>query len=155
MKLPVEYLISNCQQNLYKAAFSILRNSADAEDAVQDTFITYANKDLDFDSEDHIRNWLFKTCINRSKDIRKSFFTRNRTSWQEYMTDLPYKEPEDRTLFETVMKLPQNQRIVLQLYYYEDYSVKEIADILDITQSNVKTRLARARRKLKEILKEE
>ena len=71
------------------------------------------------------------------------------------METLSFETPESENLFETVMKLPEKYRIVIHLFYYEDYSVQEIANIMQITQSNVKVRLSRGRQLLKECLKEE
>lgn len=74
---------------------------------------------------------------------------------EDYMETLSFETPESENLFETVMKLPEKYRIVIHLFYYEDYSVQEIANIMQITQSNVKVRLSRGRQLLKECLKEE
>ena len=71
------------------------------------------------------------------------------------METLTFETPESENLFEEVMKLPKKYRIVIHLFYYEDYSVKEIAEILNLSQSNVKVRLSRARALLKEALKGE
>lgn len=71
------------------------------------------------------------------------------------METLTFETPESENLFEEVMKLPKKYRIVIHLFYYEDYSVKEIAEILKLSQSNVKVRLSRARALLKESLKRE
>lgn len=71
------------------------------------------------------------------------------------METLTFETPESEELFETVMKLPEKYRIVIHLFYYEDYTVHEIADILRITESNVKVRLSRGRGMLKEKLQEE
>lgn len=74
---------------------------------------------------------------------------------EDYMETLVFETPEDETLFETVMGLPEKYRIVIHLYYYEDYSVHEIASALKLTESNVKVRLARGRGMLRDALKEE
>ena len=71
------------------------------------------------------------------------------------METLSFPDPQSRNLFEDVMKLPDKYRIVIHLFYYEDYSVREIADILKLSESNVKTRLSRGRSLLKTALKEE
>lgn len=76
-------------------------------------------------------------------------------SLEDYMETLTFETPESENLFETVMKLPEKYRIVIHLFYYEDYSIQEMADILQISQSNVKVRLSRGRALLKEVLKEE
>lgn len=74
---------------------------------------------------------------------------------EDYMETLAFETPQDETLFETVMKLPEKYRIVIHLYYYEEYSVAEIAEVLKLSQSNVKVRLSRGRKLLKETLKED
>ena len=71
------------------------------------------------------------------------------------METLVFETSEAENLFETVMQLPEKYRIVIHLYYYEDYAVSEIANILKLTESNVKIRLSRGRGMLKETLKEE
>lgn len=71
------------------------------------------------------------------------------------METLTFETPESETLFDTVMKLPEKYRIVLHLFYYEDYTTQEISDILHLSVSNVKTRLSRGRALLKETLKAE
>ena len=76
-------------------------------------------------------------------------------SLEEYMETLTFETPESEELFETVMRLPEKYRIVIHLFYYEDYSVHEIADILKISESNVKVRLSRGRALLKAKLQEE
>lgn len=76
-------------------------------------------------------------------------------SLENYMETLTFETPESENLFETVMRLPKKYRIVIYLFYYEDYNIREIADILKISESNVKVRLSRARMLLKETLKEE
>ncbi len=70
------------------------------------------------------------------------------------MNDLPFEEPEDSELFETVMNLPAKYRIVIHLFYYEDYTVGEIAEILGKPQNTVKSQLSRGRKILKSKLKE-
>ena len=70
------------------------------------------------------------------------------------METLAFESEEASDLFEAVMNLPEKYRIVIHLYYYEDYSVKEIAEILEVTPNNVKVRLSRGRQFLRSTLKE-
>ncbi len=153
MHLDTEYLIHKYQKNLYLAAFSVLQNQADAQDAVQMTYVKYYQQDLDYQDEEHIRKWLFKTVFNQAKDIRRAFWRRNRVSIDQVLEPAAQSKPEDQSLFEVVCTLPQKERVVLQLYYYENYSTKEIAQLLSISEAAVRKRLSRARKLLKEKLK--
>ena len=76
-------------------------------------------------------------------------------SLEDYMETLEFETPESEELFETVMQLPEKYRIVIHLFYYEEYTVHEIAGILKLSESNVKVRLSRGRSLLKEKLQEE
>lgn len=139
---------------VYRVTLSYCKNKSDAEDAVQNTFVKLLKSDTEFNDDEHIRKWLIKVAVNECKNISKSFWHRNITSFDELDTEPEYTQSDERELFEEVMKLPKKYSVVLHLYYYEGYNVKEIAQILDITESNVQTRLMRARNKLKEKLQE-
>ena len=154
MKLPVEILIEKYKNNIYAVAFNICKNKHDAEDVVQDTFIQYLSHKKDFQSEQHIRAWIIRVAINKAKNKNNLFFRRNSLPLEDYMETLTFESDESYELFEAVMKLPEKYRIVIHLFYYEDYSVQEIADILKITQTNVKVRLSRGRLSLRKTLKE-
>lgn len=93
-------------------------------------------------------------AINKAKNKNNLFFRRNSLPLEDYINTLTFESDETQELFETVMKLPKKYRIVIHLFYYEDYSVQEIANILKITQSNVKVRLSRGRLLLRKTLKE-
>lgn len=134
MKPATQVLIERYQKHLYAIAFNICRNQQDAEDVVQDTFIQYHTYKKEFDTEEHIRAWLIRVAINKAKNITRSFWHRNKCNLEEYI---------------------ETYRIVLHLFYYEDYTTQEISDILHLSVSNVKTRLSRGRALLKETLKEE
>ena len=154
MKLPVQDMMGKYKNNIYAAAFNICADAGDAEDVVQETFIQYYMTHKNFESEQHIKAWLLRVAINKSKNICTSFWRRNRMPLEEYTETLPFESDQSRELFEEVMKLPDKYRIVLHLFYYEDYSVKEIAAIIKASESNVKVRLSRGRAILKEKLKE-
>lgn len=155
MKPTTQALIERYQQHLYAIAFNICKNLQDAEDVVQDTFIQYHTTKKEFDTEEHILAWLIRVAINKAKNITHSFWRKNKCNLEEYMETLTFETPESENLFDTVMKLPEKYRIVLHLFYYEDYTTQEISEILHLSISNVKTRLSRGRALLKETLKEE
>lgn len=154
MRISAEDLARKYQENVFRAAFSICRNRQDAEDVVQETFLAYLRTRQEFESEEHIRAWLLRTALNKAKNVRGTFWHRNRETLQEYTSQVPFAEPEDRELAEAVLALPEKYRIVLHLYYYEDYSIKEIGQMLHLSDSAVKNRLLRARKQLKSTLKE-
>ena len=155
MRIPVQELVEMYKDNIYAAAFNICKSAADAEDVVQDTFLQYYMTKKEFDDEKHIRYWILRVAINKAKNIQSSFRRKNEMSLEDYVETLTFETPESRELFEEVMKLPEKYRVVIHLFYYEDYSVKEIAKILRTTESSVKVRLSRGRAKLKDALKEE
>ena len=155
MREPVQELIGLYQNNLYAAAFSICKNAQDAEDVVQETFIQYHMSKNQFESQQHIRAWLIRVAINKAKNVNHTFWRKNKVPLEESMETLAFETPKSQNLFETVMKLPEKYRTAIHLFYYEDYGVKEIAGILRISESNVKTRLSRGRKLLKESLQEE
>ena len=132
-----------------------LAYASDAEDVVQDTFLQYYMTHINFDNEQHIRAWLLRVAINKAKNIQSSFWHRNGMPLDDFIETLSFETPETKELFEEVMKLPEKYRVVVHLFYYEDYSIKEIAKILRTTESNIKVRLSRGRVKLKDALKED
>ena len=155
MRQPVQELIERYQKNLYAAAFNICKNQMDAEDVVQETFVQYYTIKKEFESEQNIRAWLIRVAINKAKNMNLSFWRKNKTSLEDYMETLEFTDTHSRDLFEEVMKLPEKYRIVIHLFYYEDYSIWEIASILKLSESNVKVRLSRGRTMLKNSLQEE
>ncbi len=155
MRQSVQELFEKYQDNLYIIAFNVCKNAEDAKDVVQDTFIQYYSAKKEFDNEQHIRAWLIRVAINKAKNVNGTFWRKNKISLEDYMESLVFETPESEELFETVMHLPEKYRIVIHLFYYEEYSVHEIADILKLSESNVKVRLSRGRSLLKEKLQEE
>lgn len=152
MKLPVEYLIPKYQDNLYQAAYAILQNIADSQDAVQMTFIKYYQNDQDYQNEEHIRKWLFRTIMNQAKDIRRSFWRKSRSELNEATAGTVFETSQDQSLFDAVSGLDAKYRIILQLYYYEEFTIREIAALTGLSQSTVKKRLERGRKLLREQL---
>lgn len=154
MKMDTGVVVEKYKDSLFSVAFNVCANASDAEDVVQDTFLQYHTESKPFADEQHIRAWLIRVAINKAKNLRLSFWRRKSVPLEEYMERLTFETPEAGSLFEEVMRLPEKYRVVLHLFYYEDYSVKEIAEILHLSESNVKVRLSRGRTLLKEKLQE-
>lgn len=139
---------------IYRVAVNGCKNYADAEDVVQNTFIKLWERNEAFEDEEHIKKWLIRVTVNECNSLWRSAWKR-RTTYLEEMTSEPvFSTQEKSSLYFAVRDLPQKYRQIVHLYYFEEYSVREIADIMKLSETAVQTRLLRARQKLKEILKE-
>ena len=139
---------------VFRSALSFCKNKSDAEDITQNTFIKLLKSESDFESDDHIRKWLIRVAANESKSLWRSFWNKKIISFSDLDYEPAYINPEKNEIFTEVMKLPEKYRTVLHLYYYENYHCDEIASVLGISESNVQTRLMRARKMLKDNLGE-
>ena len=142
-------------QRIYLIALSFTKSQADAEDILQNVFLKLWKYPKKFENELHIDKWLTAVCINESKNYIKSPFRTKRSSYIDESIQEDFKSIKNLDLFNTVMSLPKKERTVIHLFYYEDMSVKEIARVLKIKESSVKTRLCRARKNIKNILGDE
>lgn len=140
------------QDMVYRIALHRLASADDAEDAVQEVFLRLYTWEKGFDSPEHLRFWLIRVTVNYCKNELKTPWRRRRVSLEVLPEQPVFQEPEQRELYQAVMALPEKYRTVLDLFYYEELSTREIAQVLDIRQSAVTTRLARAREKLKKTL---
>ena len=154
MRMETQALAETYRDRLFAAAFQVCGNAADAEDAAQEALLRYHISEKQFESEQHIRAWLLRVAINCAKNLSRSFFRRNTVPLETYMETLEFDSGESREIFREVMSLPEKYRLVIHLYYYEDYTVAEIGRILGLTESNVKVRLSRGRQLLKKSLQE-
>ena len=105
-------------------------------------------------SKKEIKRWLIKVTINECKTIFLSSWKRRIVSLTEKHENIKYEKDNDNLLNE-INKLSKKERIVIFLYYYEGYKVKEIANLLGKSETNIQTILYRARKSLKDILEEE
>ncbi len=155
MRINTETAAEKYRDRLFAAAFHICRNAADADDVVQETLLRYHKTDMEYENEEHLKAWLLRVAINQAKNVNRSFFRHRIVPLEDYMETLTFDSGDSENLFLEVMHLPEKYRIVIHLYYYEEYSVRQISQILGISDSNTKIRLARGRAKLKEKLQEE
>ena len=152
MRQSLEELIEAYQKSLYAAAFNICRNTDDANDVVQDTFIQYYTTKKQFQDEEHLKAWLLRVTLN----CLKSHW---RMAWRRHDTPLddriPFPEPEDSALDEALRRLTPKYRAAVHLFYYEGYTAEEIARMSGEKPSTIRTRLTRARAQLRELMKGE
>lgn len=144
----IEAVVKAHSNSMFRAAYAVLKNRSDAEDAVQEAFIRLIEKQPGFSDDEHARAWLLRVTINLSKNMLKASWRKNEPEIQE----ASYAENEPDEVLFCVMKLEENYRTVIHLYYYEGYSIKEIASILKLPSATVRTRLKRGRAKLKKML---
>ena len=149
-----------------RVALNYCRNKYDAEDITQNVFCklvkiasdtkSKSNGVLEFNDEEHLKRWLIRVTINECHTL---FVTpwHKRTSYleDENIQEKVYRQEEKSELYEVVMSLPRKYRMVIYLYYYEEYSTKEIGEILDIKEATVRAQLMRGREKIKRKLKED
>ena len=135
-----------------RVCFMHLKNYSDVEDVFQDVFLKYILHDEPFESDAHEKAWLIRVTINSCKDIFKSFFRRKVCSLDDIETEPFYIQEESQDLLDAVLKLPDNYKNVIYLFYYEGYTAVEIARILNRRKNTIYTWLSRAKAKLKEEL---
>ena len=138
---------------LYRICLVMLKNSADAEDAVQETFIIYIQRYPAFKSESHRKAWLITVATNKCRDMLR-YRMRHQTESEEALSNY-FIERSDSGIIEALMELPEKYRIVLMLHYVEEYKVDEISKIIDVSASAIKMRLSRGRKMLEEKFRKE
>lgn len=141
----LEDTIEKYSNMIYRLAIARTRNVENAQDVYQEVFLRLAKKMPQFESEEHKKAWLIRVTINCSKNILNSSFERHRADLDE---NLKFDTPEKHEIYYEVLKLPIKYRTVIHLYYYEEYSIKEISQILKVNENTIKSRLARARKEL-------
>lgn len=133
---------------LYRICIVILCNEQDVQDAIQDTFCRYLEKKPKFRDKEHEKAWLIRVAMNICRDMLRFRVRHPKVYIDEVENDLV--APEQKEILEELLELPIKQKTVLYLHYIEGYQAKEIADILGITESAVKTRLWRGRKQMRE-----
>ena len=147
-----EAVIRRYSNMVYRLSFARTGNTSDAEDLYQEVFLRYLTKAPLFVSEEHRKAWLLKVtvnCANRFHAMRG----RRRTEPLNQALSVP--APEGEGLWEELRRLPKRDRTILHLYYYEDLTTEEIAQILERNPATVRSQLLRARNRLKKLLLEE
>ena len=136
--------------DVFRLALSYLQNRHDAEDVCQTVFLKLMERKKPLDAGKE-KAWLLTCTANACKDHLKSFWRKLTVSLNDQIV---LHDEADRTLWEAVHTLAPKYRMVVHLYYYEGYAQDEIAEILKISKTAVQTRMSRARKQLKEVLKE-
>lgn len=152
-KQEFEEVIQKYSDVMLRCAFAYCENVADAEDVVQEAFIRYLKKSPHFREEEHRKAWLLRVVINLAKNLRRSFWQRNKSELSE---DIPAGDNSLRKceIWSAVQALPAKYKLVIELYYHEGYTIEEIAAITGSKRSTVGLRLTKAKELLKNIYEE-
>ncbi len=138
---------------LYSISLIMLKNSRDAEDTVQDSFIRYIQSDKSFESDEHKKAWLITVASNLCRDrLRAS--KRHRQEPIGELTEFS-QDNEESGILDALTRLPEKYRIIMLLHYVHEYKVREIARMLDISESAAKMRLKKGRELLRDIYRKE
>lgn len=148
----LEALIDTHTNTLYRTALAILGNPAEAEDAVQDTFLRYLETRPQLRDSEHEKAWLLRVIINA---CRSRLRAAKRHPLTELLASYPAHGPEESAVVEAVLALPPRERTAVHLFYYEGYSTQEIAALTGQRPGTVRSHLSRAREALRKYLKEE
>lgn len=149
-----EDIIRRHQDMVYRIAFAYCRNIQDAQDVTQEVFFRYLKNTPRPTGQEHIKAWLIRVTVNVSKSLLRSAWFKKTVPLSEQEMSIN-DAPLNLDTYHAVVSLPEKYRSVVFLYYFDDYSVKEIANILRRTETAVQTQLQRARAILRNKLKED
>lgn len=148
-------LIIASEDHLYRVAKSLLYNDADCADAIQDAIVKAFSKLHTLKNDKYAKTWVIRILINECYAImRKEKRMVSLETVETVPEDAAYEEKDYSDLYEAVTKLPEDMRMAVVLYYVEEFSIKEIALIQNVSESAVKNRLFKARAKLRVMLGE-
>ena len=138
---------------LYRTCLLMLKNTADADDVVEETYITYMQKAPEFSNDEHEKAWLITVAVNKCRNVIR-YKSRHLTEPESALDTLIQNE-EKHYLLECLMSLQDKFRTVLTLHYIDGYKVEEIAAMINKSASAVKMRLQKGRNLLSEKYRKE
>ena len=149
----IETLISQYGDMLFRLCLIMLKNESDAEDAIQETYIKYFQKAPLFDSKEHQKAWLIRVATNKCRDMLRFRVRHPQIDDEDISKFIP--DSSDSGILEALTMVPEKYRLVLTLYYIEEYRIEDIANIIERSSSAVKMRLQKGRKLLEEIYRKE
>lgn len=156
----VECILAEYGDMVYRMAIIQVKKREVAEDIYQTVWLKLLQQKNTIEPKEHLRAWLLKTTVNCCKDYWKSAWIR-RIFWhdtvriEEKLCITTERERQEGYLTECVQELPEKYRTIIHLYYYENYKCREIAQMLQMSENTVVSRLARGRERLKKMLNKE
>lgn len=145
-------IVEKYSNMVYRLAYFYTNSKYDADDIYQDVFLKYLQNKKQFENEEHKKAWLIRVTINCCKKLWLSSWKRKIIPLDD---EIKFEMEENIGLYNEIKKLPKKYRVVIHLFYYEQYSVKDISKILKQKKSTIRTWLTKARKMLKNYIKEE
>lgn len=146
---------------VYRISFHYFGNREDAEDVAQDVFVKLYSSKLDIKKEDEIKAWLIRVTTNTCHSYFRNPFRRRKSEIDEKELEsiigIGSSEQDvinRKVIMDAVMSLPEHYRVIVYLFYYEEYSIAQISNVLGIKETTIQTRLSRARDKLRTVLED-
>ncbi|MGN1266489.1 MAG: RNA polymerase sigma factor [Dorea sp.] len=140
------------QEELYRLAFYIMKNKEDAEDVLQETLLRAYNHLEQLNNVKYFKTWITRILMNTAFEMQRK--QKSNLNLDDYAEKVGISEDITTAVMmeRAIQKLDEKYQQVIWLYYYEDYSIKEISEVLNVSIVNVKQRLSRSRKALKEVL---
>ena len=149
-----DYVYNEYAKELYNIAYGYTRNRDDSIDIMQNAYVVLLESNKRFESNEHIKYFLIRVTINESLDLLKSANKKRVIKNNDVVVNFPETKKEELPydLSEIVNTLPEKYKTIIILHYYDDMKIKDISNVLKISESAVKKRLERARNLIKEII---
>ena len=164
----MESALANHGGSVYRLALAGTHSAAEAQDILQETFVALLTSTASFEDQEHLKAWLLRVAANRCKMFHRSAWQRRTTSADELQEStgvspfdweaaedeelLKVDELSDHPVWKALSHLPEAQRIAAHLHYVEELPVEQIARITGVPAVTVRTRLYRARNRLRKLL---
>ena len=148
-----ERLVNTYSDLILRLSYTYLKSTQDGEDICQTVLLKLLTEDRVFESPEHERAWVVRVAINACKDELRAF--RRRAVPLDAAAEAEAPEPPRSEVLDAVMALPENYREAVYLFYYEGYSIDEIAALTGRSGAAVSAHLSRGRKKLKTMLEGE
>ena len=149
-----DYVYNEYAKELYNIAYGYTRNRDDSIDIMQNAYVILLESNKKFESNEHIKYFLIRVTINESLDLIKSASKKRVIKNNDVVVNFPETKKEELPydLSEIVNTLPEKYKTIIILHYYDDMKIKDISNVLKISEAAVKKRLERARNLIKEII---
>lgn len=157
----LEHAMAQWGATVYRLALNQMRSPQDADDVAQDVFLRLHKDRTAFQDDEHLKAWLIRTTINRCNELRRSAWIRRVVPAADVDLERAMGSPSpadqlmESEVWDAVSRLPDSMRLIVHLHYFEGYPLDEVARMTRCNPATVRTRLHRARKRLKLDLEEE